>query len=1035
MQYKDINIHLNKFFTSIHPDTVLESLCGVLIFTPFYKHPVETLISCTQEINLSMIICSQIKQLSFVGKTFPIQNNTPIEMLIDRSLLKCQNNWFPFVNSCFTLIPNRQAMIYEELTALDKVCNASGNSSAKIPEIQEDDNCDLSANSHLHAIIDFLTFMQQSHQRMENIYMMYTPCVATASPILQQFTAPIIKQYWSTRTLRTLPFYISKFSTTYQAWVNEDITGDAYSSRGLFVCEQNPDVKQAQRSCHVGQYKCTDGSCISPFYVCDEAWDCEKGEDETGCPFVCQIDGELMFTSTDCQQSNCLWPDCQCGMLYIFVENEGCIRTTEYQIEHPEINGNNPDLFNVKYFQCSDGNKISEIWVNDLVPDCVSEEDEEEYKLILLQETMMIHNNSDFISYLNKDSMPCTVGHTKHFPKDKLCVVDHDNDGHLRYCRNGLHLQHCEYVRCVGMFKCHRSYCLPVHKVCNSIKDCPRGEDEMLCNLPLSCPGMLRCKAGFCVEDQYICDGIKQCPHNDDEMYCHVGQCPENCHCIGAFLNCTSANMTEFPTFKTEVFVGSQNRISIAHDTFHSQDMLIILDLRQNEIISLPLGIFQFCHALHYLDLSYNAIKVLKNNIFVGLEHLKDLNLEGNKIRLIQNFTLADLKSLVNLDLSNMIIDHISSESFVNLKNLKLLDLSKNNLVIVDTLMFVNMRDLQILNLKDNSVDVSRSVIEVSLLENMVYIGSDDGRFCCMASKLDICDASSFKTTECLNLISLYYLKVQAWCMGILGVSINIYSITFNGSAFKRSKKMNHLLILVMAVADSLTSLYMVGIGTTDVILANRYITYDHWWRHNGFCFALAFMHNFSMELSLFSTVQLTALYTYVIVKQRKPSLRWSMMHGMFSWTAAFLLSGIPLIFFKMADTPMCLFHVDPSTDHVALLVHLIAQHLVINVVILAVNVYLTLKSISTIMASTKTIKHHGSKTKQGSKGRAIRHLVTQLCVRLLIWIPLMLALLTMLLGASVTSDIATTMILTTSSLNLLINPLIFTLRSLKKSK
>ena len=67
------------------------------------------------------------------------------------------------------------------------------------------------------------------------------------------------------------------------------------------------------------------------------------------------------------------------------------------------------------------------------------------------------------------------------------------------YCWNSAHLYDCINYECpVFFFKCASTYCVPVHKMCNSVKDCPLGEDEDMCGTSTICPGMMRCSS-ICV--------------------------------------------------------------------------------------------------------------------------------------------------------------------------------------------------------------------------------------------------------------------------------------------------------------------------------------------------------------------------------------------------------------------------------------------------------------------------------------------------------------------------------------------------------
>ena len=77
------------------------------------------------------------------------------------------------------------------------------------------------------------------------------------------------------------------------------------------------------------------------------------------------------------------------------------------------------------------------------------------------------------------------------------------------------------------MYKCHESYCLPLHLVCDGVIHCVDGDDEIGCDHPCYKNGVLlqhamyKCRSSdVCISQTERCDGIYHCPHLDDEMYC-----------------------------------------------------------------------------------------------------------------------------------------------------------------------------------------------------------------------------------------------------------------------------------------------------------------------------------------------------------------------------------------------------------------------------------------------------------------------------------------------------------------------------------
>ena len=148
--------------------------------------------------------------------------------------------------------------------------------------------------------------------------------------------------------------------------------------------------------------------------------------------------------------------------------------------------------------------------------------------------------------------IPCVPNHSKCFVINYLCVYDHDTFGHISHCRDGAHLLNCRYIKCTNMFKCPRSYCVQLRKVCDGMYDCYDGEDENNCDNDI-CPGYLKCRGvEFCNYPTEVCDGYPHCPHEDDEEVCDFRGCPTGCGCLGRSVVCRDERFTYIPELSFE---------------------------------------------------------------------------------------------------------------------------------------------------------------------------------------------------------------------------------------------------------------------------------------------------------------------------------------------------------------------------------------------------------------------------------------------------------------------------------------------------
>ena len=77
--------------------------------------------------------------------------------------------------------------------------------------------------------------------------------------------------------------------------------------------------------------------------------------------------------------------------------------------------------------------------------------------------------------------------------------------------------------------------------VCNGRIDCPRALDENDCK-NYTCERLFHCfNTVICIYIDNVCDSVKDCPHGDDEVNCILNEytCPERCSCQILAISCT----------------------------------------------------------------------------------------------------------------------------------------------------------------------------------------------------------------------------------------------------------------------------------------------------------------------------------------------------------------------------------------------------------------------------------------------------------------------------------------------------------------
>lgn len=184
-----------------------------------------------------------------------------------------------------------------------------------------------------------------------------------------------------------------------------------------------------------------------------------------------------------------------------------------------------------------------------------------------------------------------------------------------------------------------------------------------------------------------------------------------SCSNYRCFVSFEEYNITQLTSFafhspESNDFRGvklSNNFIkSVDTDAFKPLTSVRVISLRQNNITSLPHGLFGSNTLLLTVDLSYNNIYVIDNTTF-PLNCIKNLNLQHNRLQDL-NFTLPF--SLVNLELSFNLISHIARDSFIKMFSLETIILENNNLKTFAAGCFRDLHSLDVLSLSHNRIEV-----------------------------------------------------------------------------------------------------------------------------------------------------------------------------------------------------------------------------------------------------------------------------------------------------------------------------------------
>ena len=220
--------------------------------------------------------------------------------------------------------------------------------------------------------------------------------------------------------------------------------------------------------------------------------------------------------------------------------------------------------------------------------------------------------------------MPC-VSQKECYSLHSLCVYD-TKDGILLHCADGTHLgEFCMHHVCRHEYKCFLSYCIPTHKVCDDIVDCPNADDEAHCD-NMACPGHLRCShSQVCVLPHEVCDGETHYPFGEDEKFYHLAF--DQCNSRRNIISCNYTDIVDF-TFSPAVLILNHSFSvfnSLVSNSSHLLEKSFHIKINYGEFPTLlenSPSAMRHCRSLRWLQLKNKKIRILYVRIFCQVNFL-----------------------------------------------------------------------------------------------------------------------------------------------------------------------------------------------------------------------------------------------------------------------------------------------------------------------------------------------------------------------------------------------------------------------------
>ncbi len=616
---------------------------------------------------------------------------------------------------------------------------------------------------------------------------------------------------------------------------------------------------------------------------------------------------------------------------------------------------------------------------------------------------------------LNKGQLVCSTGQCYHI--SEICSLMLNQENFLVPCRTGDHLQNCSAFQCNGKYKCPQFYCVPWHYVCNGKWNCPQGFDEVACKSNRSCEHMFKCKmSSLCVHFHDICNDENNCPQGDDELLCvlHATECPSQCQCAAVVLFCHNISSRAPLNFQKlpylVVHVTQTDKLFVLSLLKESSFAFLFLEHNMLEAVCSKL---QTNH-LHKVDLGFNLMKVLQKNCFAAAPHLKHIGLNDNHLKTVEKGCFNDLPKLSFVNLSNNVLASFASDLCHTCPLIKIIDIQNNTFELLAGTSFTTL--------------------------SVIYVMTDEYKVCCLVSRDVTCLAKPQWFQSCSSLLGPLSIKITFYTLFSVVFVANLVSLVLQKVSLKHTSKKQsgafEVSVASVNATDILCSVYLLILWVVDVSYGNSFVLQETAWASHPMCFvvfAVRMLFAMASPLSL-CFLSFSRLMVVLHPVDSKFKNRTFVFHCILVYTGVLILFSV-ILTGTMAVSGHVLFTLcSPFVDPEKKSALITFQIYFCTLVQISATTFI-IASYSYLVVSVKSSQKQlqAAMSVQKSNKALIFQLLVVIISNLLCWIPSSVIYLIAMHSDEypITIVVWNTVVVTT--FNSVVNPLVFTLVTLRK--